>query len=228
MKKKLAGLLTALMVLSMGMTAFAAKSPDPSNGGSSNSSGSSTTTPSQDKVIGDASNTTITQVSTAVASAAESAAKQVSPNAEVVSVVDVTYDGEIPAGGVQISFSLAGVQAGDNYVLLHQLPDGRWEVIRPDSIENGVIKATFTSLSPVAFVKITSSQNVPAPGTNDVNNGANGTTNKPGTTTSTSNTAAKAVAASPKTGAALPVLPVLAMICAAGIVVCGKKVKFND
>lgn len=221
MKRKLAGLLTALMVLAMGTTAFAAGSP---NSGSNSGTTSTPPSASQDTVIGDATNTKITQVSTAVAAAAENVAKQVSPNAEVVSVVDVTYDGEIPAGGVQISFSLAGVQAGDNYVLLHQLPDGRWEVITPDSIENGMIKATFTSLSPVAFVKIASAQN----GGSTITDGTNGTSTKPSGTTSTSNTAAKAVNASPKTGAALPVLPVLAMLCVAGIVVCGRKVKFND
>lgn len=228
MKRKHAGLLTALMVLAMGTTAFAAGSPN--SGSNSGNTGSTSTTPStsQGTAIGNATNTKITQVSEAVADSAKRVASVVSPDAQVMAVVDVTYDGVIPAGGVQISFSLAGVQAGDNYVLLHQLADGRWEKITPDSIENGMIKATFTSLSPVAFVKIPSAQNVPAPGTNDANNGANGTTNKPGTTTSTSNTAAKAVTASPKTGAALPVLPVLAMICAAGIVVCGRKVKFND
>lgn len=221
MKRKLAGLLTALMVLAMGTTAFAAGSP---NSGSNSGTTSTPPSASQDTVIGDATNTKITQVSTAVAAAAENVAKQVNPNAEVVSVVDVTYDGEIPAGGVQIGFSLAGVQAGDNYVLLHQLPDGRWEVITPDSIENGMIKATFTSLSPVAFVKIASAQN----GGSTITDGTNGTSTKPSGTTSTSNTAAKAVNASPKTGAALPVLPVLAMLCVAGIVVCGRKVKFND
>lgn len=221
MKRKLAGLLTALMVLAMGTTAFAAGSP---NSGSNSGTTSTPPSASQDTVIGDATNTKITQVSTAVAAAAENVAKQVSPNAEVVSVVDVTYDGVIPAGGVQISFSLAGVQAGDNYVLLHQLADGRWEKITPDSIENGMIKATFTSLSPVAFVKIASAQN----GGSTITDGTNGTSTKPSGTTSTSNTAAKAVTASPKTGAALPVLPVLAMICVAGIVVCGRKVKFND
>lgn len=223
MKRKLAGLLTALMVLAMGTTAFAAGSKSP-NTDSNSGTTSRPPSASQDTVIGDATNTKITQVSTAVAAAAENVAKQVSPNAEVVSVVDVTYDGEIPAGGVQISFSLAGVQVGDNYVLLHQLPDGRWEVITPDSIENGMIKATFTSLSPVAFVKIASAQN----GGSTITDGTNGTSTKPSGTTSTSNTAAKAVNASPKTGAALPVLPVLAMICVAGIVVCGRKVKFND
>lgn len=227
MKRKLAGLLTALMVLAMGTTAFAAGSPTSGNGGNS---GTTSTPPSatQDKVTGNATNTKTTPVSSAVAAAAENAAKQVSPNAVVEAVVDVTYDGAIPAGGVQISFSLPKAQAGDKYVLLHQLPDGRWEVINPDSVENGIIKATFTSLSPVAFVKIASAQNVPAPGTNDTNNGANGTTNRPGATTGTSNTAAGTAASSPRTGAALPVLPVLAMICAAGIVVCGRKVKFND
>lgn len=221
MKRKLAGLLTALMVLAMGTTAFAAGSP---NSGSNSGTTSTPPSESQDTVIGDATNTKITQVSEAVAAAAENVAKQVSPNAEVVSVVDVTYDGVIPAGGVQISFSLAGVQVGDNYVLLHQLPDGRWEVITPDSIENGKITATFTSLSPVAFVKIASAQN----GGSTITDGTNGTSTKPSGTTSTSNTAAKAASASPKTGAALPVLPVLAMICVAGIVVCGRKVKFND
>lgn len=229
MKRKLAGLLTALMVLSMGMTAFAAKSPNgPNSSNSSGSSGSTSTTQppaSQEPAIGDATNTAITQVSAAVAAAAENVAKQVSPNAEVVAVVDVTYDGAIPAGGVTMSFSLPDVQAGDNYVLLHQLADGRWEVINPDSVENGVIKATFTSLSPVAFVKIAPVQNG---NTNGTPNGTNGTTSKPGTTTGTSNAAAGTVAASPKTGAALPVLPVLAMVCVAGIVVCGRKVKFND
>ncbi len=219
MKRKLAGLLTALMVLAMGTTAFAAGSANTgSNSGTS-------TTPSQGPAIGNATNTTITTVSDAVKDAAERVAQVVSPNAEVKAVVDVTYDGVIPAGGVQISFSLAGVQAGDNYVLLHQLPDGRWEKITPDSVENGVIKATFTSLSPVAFVKISSAQNGGNPNTNGT---TNGTSTKPNGTTSTSTAAANTAAASPKTGAALPVLPVLAMICAAGIVVCGRKVKFND
>lgn len=213
MKRKLAGLLTALMVMAMGTTAFAAGSPTTKP----------TTPPSNEPAIGNASNTEITPVSQAVAAAAEQVAKVVSPDAVVTAVVDVTYDGEIPAGGVQIPFSLAGVQAGDNYVLLHQLPDGRWEKITPDSIENGVIKATFTSLSPVAFVKL--------PKQNSGNNGTTvtpGTSTKPAGTTTTSKPAAGSSAASPKTGAALPVLPVLAMICAAGIVVCGKKVKFND
>lgn len=225
MKRKLAGLLTALMVLAMGTTAFAAGSPS-----SGSNSGTTSTPPSasQDTAIGNATNTKVTQVSAAVAAAAENVAKQVSPNAQVTAVVDVTYDGVIPAGGVQISFSLPDVQAGDNYVLLHQLADGRWEKINPDSIENGVIKATFTSLSPVAFVKIASAQNVPGPGTTDTNKPGTTNTNKPGTTTSTSGIAAGSAAASPKTGAALPVLPVLAMICAAGIVVCGRKVKFNS
>ena len=223
MKRKLAGLLTALMVLAMGTTAFAAGSPSPDR---NNNSGTTSTPPSasQDTAIGNATNTKITQVSEAVADSAKRVASVVSPDAQVMAVVDVAYDGVIPAGGVQISFSLAGVQAGDNYVLLHQLADGRWEKITPDSIENGMIKATFTSLSPVAFVKIASVQN----GGSTITDGTNGTSTKPSGTTSTSNTAAKAVNASPKTGAALPVLPVLAMICAAGIVVCGRKVKFND
>lgn len=213
MKRKLAGLLTALMVLAMGTTAFAAGSP---------SSGSNSGTPStnQGPAIGNAANTTITQVSDAVTDAAGKVAAIVSPDAQVTAVVDVTYAGVIPPEGVQISFSLAGVQAGDNYVLLHQLADGRWERITPDSIENGVIKATFTSLSPVAFVKL--------PKQDSSNTNTTGTTIRPSGVIGTSSTAAGTAAGSPRTGAALPVLPVLAMICVAGIVVCGRKIKLND
>lgn len=213
MKRKLAGLLTALMVLTMGTTAFAAGSP---------SSGSNSGTPStnQGPAIGNATNTTITQVSDAVIDAAGSVAAIVSPDAQVTAVVDVTYAGVIPPEGVQISFSLAGVQAGDNYVLLHQLADGRWEQITPDSIENGVIKATFTSLSPVAFLKL--------PKQDSSNTNTTGTTIRPSGVTSTSSTAAGTAAGSPRTGAPLPILPVLAMICVAGIVVCGRKIRLND
>lgn len=206
MKRKLAGLLTALMVLAMGTTALAAGSPT-----SGSNSGTSST--NQGPAIGNATNTAITQVSDAVADAAGRVAAIVSPDAQVTAVVDVTYDGVIPPEGVQISFSLGDVQAGDNYVILHQLADGSWEQITPDSIENGVIKATFTSLSPVAFVKLPKT---------------NGTVTRPSGITSTSNTAAGASAGSPRTGAALPVLPVLAMICVAGIVVCGRKIRLND
>ena len=80
MKRKLAGLLTALMVLAMGTTALAAGSPSSGSNSGTTPSKPSTTVPStppgtQDTVIGDASNTTISQVSEAVRDAAESVAK---------------------------------------------------------------------------------------------------------------------------------------------------------
>ena len=64
-----------------------------------------------------------------------------------------------------------------------------WEVINPDSVGNGTVTATFTSLSPIAFV---------------------------------------AYNASAQTGETTPVLPIIVLICAAGIAVCGAKVKFNN
>ena len=54
---------------------------------------------------------------------------------------------------------------------------------------NGTVTATFTSLSPIAFV---------------------------------------AYNASAQTGETTPVLPIIVLICAAGIAVCGAKVKFNN
>ena len=73
--------------------------------------------------------------------------------------------------------------------VLHQKHDGSWEVINPDSVGNGTVTATFTSLSPIAFV---------------------------------------AYNASAQTGETTPVLPIIALICVAGIAVCGTKVKFNN
>lgn len=73
----------------------------------------------------------------------------------------------------------------------------KWEVINPSNVADGKVTATFTSLSPVAIVK--------APAVADDNNG---------TTTA------------PATGASV-VLPMAALVCAAGAAGCAKKVKFD-
>ena len=80
----------------------------------------------------------------------------------VVAVVEVELpEGEVPAGGISITFNVDGIVAGDNVYLLHGLKDGSWETIKPSKVEDGKVTATFTSLSPVAIVKATAASTSP-------------------------------------------------------------------
>ena len=207
MKKKIAVLLTALMVLTMGTTVFAA--------GSSSSNAEPVKTQAQvaaEKeaealasgvsagaagIVIDGAASTVNASITAVAPATVDSAKNAATvlagsNASVLKVVNVTLPVDFKS--VTITFAVSGVKAGQNVSVLHQTASGAWELL-PATAGNGTITATFTSLSPVAFI---------------VNGTAAGT------------------AASPKTGNALPIFAVVAVICLAGIAVCGKNVKFNN
>lgn len=124
---------------------------------------------------------------------------------EGMSVVDVK-EVTVPEGTtfpVTITFAVPGVTAGTKVAVLHY-NGSAWEVVE-STAGNGTITATFTSLSPVAFVV-------------DKNTASSSTAAK---TTSTSST-------SPKTGESsmVVVAGMLAMIAAAGA--CGlKKKEFN-
>ena len=159
-----------------------------------------------------------------LAADAKDAGKKI--GAEVVSVSDVTVTGMTVSASnpVTITFPVAGVTA-DSYVLvLHfNSTTGKWENI-PATTGNGTVTATFTSLSPVAIVKL-SADTKPAAGNNNNNN--NNNNNAATTTESTSTTTENGAAVSPKTGAEMPVVAIIALVCAAGAVVCTKKVKFN-
>jgi len=75
--------------------------------------------------------------------------------AAIVSVVDVTVTGTVNADNkATLTFKVADVKAGETILVLHQLKDGTWETITPDNVADGVVTATFTSFSPVAFVKV--------------------------------------------------------------------------
>lgn len=116
----------------------------------------------------------------------------------VVDVKEVTAEGA--TFPVTITFSVPGVKADTKVAILHY-NGSAWEVV-DSKAGNGTITATFTSLSPVAFVV-------------DKN-------------TASSSTAVKTTSTSPKTGESSMVVVVgmLAMIAAAGA--CGlKKKEFN-
>lgn len=194
MKKKIAVVLTALMVMAMGTTAFAATSPTTKTSETTTTEATAyanVTVAADGIVIDGVASTaapTVKTVTTAQVEAAQTqAVASVAPTAKVLQMIDVTLP--VSFEKAQLTFSVNGVTAGQKIAVLHQKHDGSWEVINPDSVGNGTVTATFTSLSPIAFV---------------------------------------AYNASAQTGETTPVLPIIVLICAAGIAVCGAKVKFNN
>lgn len=195
MKKKVAALLTAIMVMAMGTTAMAAPSATTTTTDTTTTTATAyadVTVASNGVVIdGAASNVTptITAVTTAQVEAAQAqAVASISSTAKVLKMVDVSLP--VSFTKAQLTFNVSGVTEGQKIAVLHQKHDGSWETITPDAVGNGTVTATFTSLSPVAIV---------------------------------------AYNASAQTGETAPVMPViLAVICMAGVVICAKKVKFNN
>ena len=127
----------------------------------------------------------------------------------IKTIVDVTVEGRAvtAADPVTVTFQVPDVKAGANILVLHWTGT-QWETIVPDSVTDGAVTATFTSLSPVAIVEL------------DVQNATAAATNPTNTTNATDVT-------SPKTGMSASVVPVLALVLAAGAVVCARRAKNN-
>ena len=137
MKKVYALLLVAVMTVAMAVPTFAANSPE------------------ADPVVKTAAGVDVVaaakEVKTSVAAASvavpsEQLAKQVvsvtstesvlkdlnvPTSAKLVAAVDVSYSGEIPAGGVQVPFKVPGAKKGDMVYVLHRQPNApyTWEVV---------------------------------------------------------------------------------------------------
>ena len=237
MKKKLISVLAAVMVLTMGTTVFAATSPTtksvsnvevnatqkvvvkptetqaPATYVEGINSINSNTGAAAVKAVTDNTMTSVkaeiqsqmndvAKLADTIGSAtlkqiAADSTKQVTPSvkfaADVTAPAGVTVSAANP---ITLDIPAPGVKAGAAVAVLHWNGTA-WEVIKPDAVNDGTVKATFTSLSPVFVVEFSAL-------TSD----------------------GKAV--SPKTGSSMPVLPVMAVICMAGVaVVATKKVKCN-
>ena len=155
MKKKIAALLTAVMVMAMGTTAFAATSPTTTTTDTSTQEATTYANVSNggvviDGVVSDVQPTIEAVTNAQVEAAQAQAVSAVAPTAKVLQMVDVSLP--VNFTKVQLTFNVSGVVAGQKIAVLHQTHDGAWEVITPDAVGNGTVTATFTSLSPVAFV----------------------------------------------------------------------------
>ena len=80
----------------------------------------------------------------------------VSTAAKLVSSFYLKYDGEIPAGGVQIPVKVSNAKVGDYAYLLHRRSDnGSWEVVGQGYLGADLtVTGTFTSFSPVAVLVV--------------------------------------------------------------------------
>lgn len=65
---------------------------------------------------------------------------------------------------ITVTFSIAGVNAGDEIVVLHKKSDGSWEKLT-GTAGSGTVTATFTSFSPVLFVRTSAAPATSAPTT---------------------------------------------------------------
>ena len=151
MRKKFFAVVTAIMVLAMGTTCFAAESV-------------TTNATTETKGI------TMTKATEAQVTAAKAeAAKSVAEKAEVVSVFELTADTAVAEkkadGTYEVTVKIASVAATDNIVVLHGKADGTWEKLDAKA-GAGTVTFSTKSFSPFAIVKVPAASEAPkAPAT---------------------------------------------------------------
>ena len=157
MKKKLTALLAAVMIFALNLSAFAAPSPTTANttGAPATAKVLAEGVAVQNSIIINGAAQTVTPVVTSVPEAIVTSAKaaaqaMVSSNANLLKLIDV----ELPVSftSAKITFNVSGVKAGQKVTVLHQKADQTWKKITDVVVGDGTVTATFTSLSPVAFV----------------------------------------------------------------------------
>jgi len=114
---------------------------------------------------------------------------------ELLGLVEANIPGQDLSAGVAITFDVPAVKAGDTIKVLHKRSsDHVWEVL-DSTVTDGTVTATFTSLSPVAFVRVT---------------GGN---------------VADATVTAPKTGESnfIYIVEVLAALCLGGVFIVGRR-----
>ena len=129
-------------------------------------------------------------------------------------IIDVTVEGEIPAGGLYVPVLPSA--DGEAYVVAHWNGTA-WEVLQT-KVENGAVYALFPQgFSPVYISILTVTGEEVPDNNNDDNDSSDDSNDSNGS----------AAPESPKTGETLPVAGILAVICLAAAAVCAKKVRYN-
>jgi hypothetical protein len=270
MKRKLAGLLAALLVLSMGTTVYAATSPTAEDieKQAENAAEGVTVYASFD-----GKNVTLEQKALDEDTYLKTVEKvqSLGSGTDLLGAVDLSVPtGYVEGQSITVTLHLSEITSSDgrgNIRVLH-LNGSTWEKIKPNAVSAGSVTVTLNSLSPVAVVRIAEADELSeaddtsntqtesktrtttdANETSGSNTNSNTNTSNTGSSSSGGNTqtnnnnqtvnvyttgngtsasaqpSASTSTTSPKTGASLPALPILAVLAAMGIAVCGKKAR---
>jgi hypothetical protein len=158
MKKKIAGILAALMVLSLGMTVFAAPSPNKASDMAKAAADLVTTVESGSDAVALTAGTVNTDDLTSVYDVvAEKIGSSTGFN--VLAAVELSSVNTLPDGGLQITFDVTGVTSGEANIRIYHKKGTDWEVKTP-FVGNGYVTATFDSLSPFFVVRYDSTPSV--------------------------------------------------------------------
>jgi hypothetical protein len=154
MKKKLAGVLAALMVLTMGTTVSAAPS--------SNKESDLEKEAQELEIKVEAGDSSVSLTSSPVStkdltSVYEEVAEKIGSNEfQVLAAVEIASKTTLPSGGVSIKFNVSGLASGTKNVrIYHKKDSSSWEIKTP-YVGDGYVTATFASLSPFFVVKYNS------------------------------------------------------------------------
>lgn len=176
MKKLLAVVTAAVLTMASTMTVFAA--PVASGGDVPKEDSDDILTPEEEEILEKAATDKVSAVGengTALITIAldynkidEDTVKELSKQIDsskapgtLVGLYEVgvaTAAGEEYNGKVTLTFKVDGVKPGDTVTIIHYLTNedgnltGEIEYIKPDSVGNGTVTATFTSLSPIGIV----------------------------------------------------------------------------
>jgi hypothetical protein len=268
MKRKLAGLLAALLVLSMGTTVYAATSPTAEDIEAQAKDVAEVVTDANATYAGGTMVTLkLTPLDKDTYLQTVDEVESLGTSTTLLGAVDL----EKPVGytegkSITVTLHLSEItdkDGKDNIRVLH-LNGSTWETIEPNAVSEGSVTVTLKSLSPVAVVRTATAVAASETDSNTQSESKNRTTTDANETsgsnsnTNTSNTgssssggntqtnnnyqtvnvytngngtsasaqpSASTSTTSPKTGASLPALPILAVLAAMGIAVCGKKAR---
>lgn len=151
MKKKLAGILAVLMILTMGTTVFAAPSSDKDSDLKKEAESLVTTVESGSDSV---ALTTKTVESADLTNAYDYVAEKIGKDTgfTMLAAVELSSAATLPSGGIQITFQVAGLAQGTSNVRIYHKTASGWEVKTP-FVGNGYVSARFDSLSPFFVVK---------------------------------------------------------------------------
>jgi hypothetical protein len=151
MKKKLAGVLAALMVFTMGTTVSAAPSSSKESDLQKEAQELVTTVESGNSSVTLTSSVVATEDLTAVY---EEVTEKIGSETgfQVLAAVEIESATALPSGGVSIKFTVSGLTSGTKNIRIYHKKSSGWEIKTP-YVGNGYVSATFDSLSPFFVVK---------------------------------------------------------------------------